>query len=211
MSVTAFNPAGKPSSRVDEIPMPDVYERLKRSPDDPDGSVTYATATSQALAMVRVWPIPEGEWVMPLDDPQSVIASIHEEHSDNQGLIAVESAKTSSGARCIYSIVKTLLEPMGSGVQYTLTMHVEAEDGPVSVQGFFEEQGMTGTREAMTMALTGRNGVDPMEGWFQDPYDAAHTRGVPMNLSESREYDEAWPDHPLTLYRAMAKHVKEVC
>ena len=39
-------------------------------------------------------------------------------------------------------------------------------------------------------------------GWFKDPYDESYTKGVLMNLSEKEEFDEIFPNHPLTEARA---------
>ncbi len=41
-----------------------------------------------------------------------------------------------------------------------------------------------------------------MQGWQQDPYDPAFTKGFLMNQSEKPEYDKSFPEHPLSLLRS---------
>ena len=135
--------------------MPERYELLESLPEDPPYTRSFGFQTSGALSYVITRPIPAGS-AMPWDDPWSVIDGIHQALADDQGLIAVEKGVTKAGRRFIYSIVKSMKEP--SGVQYCLTMHVEFEEFVVLVQGFFDEMGTTGIRDAMVYAMLSNEG-----------------------------------------------------
>ena len=194
------------------VVMPPRYERLKPAPEDPPYIRSYGYQSSNALCYVIFQPIPT-EGAMPYGDPQSVIDGIHAVLEEDQGLIAVETGKTKSGWRYIYSIVKSLKEP--SGVQYCLTMHFNCLECSVQVQGFFDEDGMTGMRDAMVYAMLSNerkvkatdNGI---EGWNEDPYDPEYRRGNCMNCSERKEYDELFPEHPLSELRKFVTEFVEL-
>jgi len=47
------------------------------------------------------------------------------------------------------------------------------------------------------------------EGWVADPYDPTYMQGALMNLSEKEEYDEAFPNHPLSQARKIVKFLIE--
>ena len=44
-------------------------------------------------------------------------------------------------------------------------------------------------------------------GWFCDPYDPDYKKGFRMNLSEKPGLDEMFPEHPLSVARALVKYV----
>ncbi len=189
--------------------MPEGYARLKAAPDDPEGQISFGSQTDQCVAIVHIRPLPEGECPMNPNHPEEAIAGIHRTHRENQGLIEVEPFASGSGVRGIYSIVKTLLKP--SGVQYCLTLHMDAGGTSFEVQGFFEEQGITGMRDAMIFNEARESGAigDDLKGWMQDPYNPDHDRGTQMNLSESRRYDSRFPEHPLSVCRSLVAHIIE--
>jgi hypothetical protein len=101
-----------------------------------------------------------------------------------------------------YSIVKTKLNP--SGMQYILTMHIDYGTDTICVQSFFSEKGMTGQRDSIVLDRLISEGVVTMpdfSNWKSDPYDKNYSRGLLMNLSELRKYDEQFPTHPLSEIR----------
>jgi hypothetical protein len=65
------------------------------------------------------------------NNPQAVIDGIHNSLGDDQGLVEAEAAILN---KCIYSIVKTKMEP--SGVQYCLTLHFDISGKYYIVTGF---------------------------------------------------------------------------
>lgn len=197
---------------IPELMMPERYELLKPLPEDPPYSRAFGFQTPGALCYVLTRPIPAGK-AMPYGDPQPVIDGIHSALADDQGLIAVEKGETKAGCRFIYSIVKSMNEP--GGVQYCLTMHVEYPECAVMVQGFFDEAGTTGIRDAMVYAMLSNEGKvrateNGIEGWNEDPFDPNYTHGNRMNCSEHEQYDGLFPDHPLSEMRRFAAELAEL-
>ena len=195
--------------KIPEVKMPGWFEQVDSMPDDPPYSKAYCYGSSNAGCFALVYPIP-ARYAMPYDDPQSVIDEIHQELADDQGLIEVEKSVTSSGLRFLYSIVKTLKKP--SGVQYCLRMNIEYPECTVQVQGFFDEMGTTGIRDAMVYAMLSNEGKvevteDGLKGWSADPYDLAYTHGVRMNCSERKEFDAQFPHHPLSEMRRFVREL----
>lgn len=139
---------------------------------------------------------------MPFDGVKVLIVGIHESLSDDQALIEVKAGKTKNGRKYVLSIVKTKQE--SHGVRYFLQMDVEYEGAALSVKGHFIESGMTGYRDTMVWELARREGIvssTDNSKWCFDPYDKTLKRPYLMNLSEKEEYDEMFPDHPLSQCR----------
>jgi hypothetical protein len=42
---------------------------------------------------------------------------------------------------------------------------------------------------------------------MKDPYDEKFDRGILMNLSEKREYDYSFPNHPLSEMRRLIDYI----
>lgn len=185
-----------------KISVPGYFQQVDSMPEDPEGSISLMAQSDNAVCLVVLQPLTP-EDAMPFDNPQIVIDGIHECISDEQGVIEVE-AGGEAGSRYIYSIVKTLKNPdMPEGVQYTLTLDQECESGMVHVQGFFDEQGVTGLRDTTVFQmLATENGFDETKAdWMQDPYDLSFNRGLLMNKSERVQFDYMFPGHPLTMAR----------
>ena len=45
--------------------------------------------------------------------------------------------------------------------------------------------------------------------WFRDPYDPEYRKGFLMNQSEKAELDSLFPEHPLSVARALIRYVVE--
>lgn len=183
-----------------KLSLPDGYLPMRPMPDDPPGSLPLGMEGPGATCFAMVMPVDPAQ-AMPFADPQDVIDGIHDALADDQGLVEVESSMTASGLRCIHSIVKTAVEP--AGVQYALTLDLEMPQFCIRVQGFFDEAGTTGARDAAVFAMTGA----APDGWRRDPYDPKRTAGNLMNLSELPEYDSAFPQHPLSLLRGFVASI----
>lgn len=181
------------------VALPAYYQRVDSMPDDPENSVPYMAQTEHALCFVLVYPVSR-EQALPRDKDM-LISGIREYLSDKQGIIQVET-----GEDYVYSIVKTLHQP--SGVQYTLTYQKFSPQGILAMHGFFEENGATGMRDSVVFEQCRGDGAvgnesDPFFGWAKDPYDPEYTKGVLMNISEQEQYDERFPDFPLSLCREL--------
>ncbi len=186
--------------------IPKYYTRVNSMPNDPEGSEPYMTQTDTAGIFVMLFPAP-AQSSMPYGNAQAVIDGIHGALGEDQGLVDVEIGETGKGRRYIYSIVKTLKKP--SGVQYTLTMHVEYANHTECVQDFFDEINVTGQRDNAVLAMYLNENNGDMEGWFCDPYDPEYKKGVLMNTSEQKEFDTHFPGHPLTMARELVAYICE--
>ena len=194
-----------------KIILPEQYGKVKSLPEDPPMSETYMFDSAGTQAFVQVYPIPL-PYAMPFEEPEKVIAGIRSKLSEDQGIIQVENGGTKANCRYIWSIVKTLKKP--SGIQYTLTMHIEREECVMHLQGYFDENGKTGLRDFVVFdRLSHKKAIrvtkKGIDGWMKDPYDPAYTRGVLMNLSEQQKYDELFPDHPLSVLRQLIRDIVE--
>lgn len=91
------------------------------------------------------------------------------------------------------------------GLQYGLTLDADAGGYAIHAQGFFDEGPMTGIRAAATYSLLRDKGIvdADMSNWAADPYDSTIRQGYLANMGESQEFDELFPEHPLTLARDM--------
>jgi len=187
--------------------IPDKFRKMDSMPEDPKDSVAYGMANSGTQSFVLIYPLPLSE-AMPLTEPQIIIDSIHQFMNEKQGLIKVDSGKTAAGRTFAYSIVKSLKDPVG--VQYILTFQMEQGEEVTDVQAFFDESGMTGMRDNMVYGMALRDGLvtqGTFEGWMEDPYDPEYTDGVRMNLSEDEQYDQAFPEHPLSEARSFVQYL----
>lgn len=183
-----------------DIQVLDGYQQLDSTPDTPPDSVIFGTETDTMRCLIMLFPITPDK-TMPFRKPKKVIDSIHHSLDDGQGLIEVEAGKTKGGSRFVYSIVKTKLEPFG--VQYTLRVHFDHPNGPIEILAFFEEAGSTGLRDAVVFQIARDQKLvdENMNGWMKDPYTPDYKKGLLMNLSEQRKFDQHFPGHPLTELR----------
>ena len=159
--------------------------------------------------MVSIYPI-DVEDAMDFNDTEALINGIHHTLAENQALIEVENGRRASGFPYIYSIVKTY-NGEEEGVGYTLVLDflLRPNSSVVRVQGFFQEYGITGVRDATVFARLSQDKGFSEDSWCFDPYDPDSQASYKMNQSELAEYDELFPDHPLTQCRMLIRHYKE--
>lgn len=192
------------------INIPKVLQEVNAMPDDPEGTRPFVLVEENCNSLVIMYPM-DIERAMPLEYPQLVIDGIHQCLGENQGLIEVKNGETKSGRKFLYSIVKNVNG--GEGVQYCLTFEVEFDENVVHLQCFFDEKGMTGSRDAYVFELARReNKIDidnNMAGWAEDPYDKEYSNGILRNLSEDEVYDEMFQQHPLSKARSFVRFVLE--
>ena len=167
----------------------------------PVTSTIIQKETAYSSCMVVIYPINESE-SMPMDDIDGIIRTVHNLINDNQGIIEIKSGQ--KNFPYVYSIVKTYMEK-NRVMQYCLSLHMNMMGKYYQVQGFFEEYGTTGYRDAVVLELMRRKDVvtidentEKLIGWFRDPYDPNFNKGRLMNLSEQEEFDDVFPYHPLS-------------
>ena len=189
--------------------LPLEYKVLDKFPEDPMYSANYGKNTSNCVSFIQSFPM-SARRTMDYYNVQKIINGIHQSLGDNQALIEVKAGKTNHTRQYVYSIVKTKEEP--SGVEYFMLMHVAYEEIAINVNGHFVEAGMTGMRDTMVWKLARREGlvsISDNSKWMFDPYDKTMKRPYMMNLSEKEEYDELFPDHPLSQCRKFVKLITE--
>ena len=208
MEVLDMKSAAEPEE-VMTLQLPEKYELLAALPDDPEEALSFEKDTSDAMCFVQIYPILKKD-VMPMNDTKIIIDGIHESLGEKQGLIEVSNGTTKYNKQYVYSIVKSARRQ--GGMNYILTMHLMKQDLALCVKGQFEERGTTGTRDATVFEYAIRQNLvveDNKKGWFKDPYDETFTKGLTMNLSESREYDYSFPKHPLSELRKLVAYIFE--
>lgn len=197
----------------------DDWRDMSPTPEQSPNTLTFNIVGQGFRGAMAVQTI-EQNTAMPFGQDENVIATIHERGIDDQsGLLAVESVTSPKGVQFVYSLFKRLIpQVQGGGVMYTITIYIQGHDTAYQVQSMIGEYGMTGTRDSVilsqmlsqgTVTMTpSDNGQSPkIQGWSSDPYDPSFTRGIPMNLSESEEYDAQFPNHPLTVIRKLLHEI----
>ena len=188
------------------IQLPKEFESLESMPDDPEGALSYVKDTSGATCFIQSYPIQVNQ-TMPMNDINPIVDGIHANLGDRQGLIEVVNGSTRYNKNFVYSIVKSARIP--SGMNYILTMHIVKGEIALCLKGQFEERGSTGIRDTTVYEYAIREklikGIN--EGWMKDPYDEKFDRGILMNLSEKREYDYSFPNHPLSEMRRLIDYI----
>ena len=209
--------------KKETLSVPKEYKQIKKKLPDgvvSKGALRYGKRTENANCIVVSFPVTEQE-TMPFEDPQFVIDRLHEEMGEKEGIIEVKSGVTVAGRPYIYNITKHL--DVGSSgepirMNYIMNLNVRMENSIQFFNGCFSEEGVTGMRDSIGMALFHKvreqNGIETtedniMDGWFRDPYDESYTRGLPRNYSEAEELDEQFPMHPLSEARAFLRFVIE--
>ena len=200
-------------SRIDSVQMVEMQM--------PEGSIGYTIATGNATGIIVCFDVPP-ETSMPFDSPESLIEFLHGSMNDNQGIIEVRNGTCKNGGRYVYYIMKywygeDIIPSRICG--YQLNFNFEIGDQVFFISGSFDEVGMTGGRDSIGLELLAKakeqsgqpaDLTDIMENeWFCDPYDPEYTKGFLMNKSEVSELDSVFPEHPLSVTRALVKYVVE--
>ena len=73
---------------------------------------------------------------------------------------------------------------------------------------------MSGIRDNTVLMLmvdmSGKSLSEVMDsGWFKDPYDPDWKMGFLMNASENRMFDDAFPEHPLSMLRNLVSFSRQ--
>lgn len=189
------------------LDLPKEYNVFKKTSAAPMYGVNYGKKTSNCVSFMQSFPI-SARRTMDYYNIQKIISGIHQSLGENQALIEVKAGRTKNYRQYVYSIVKTKGKP--SGVQYYMLMHIAYGNVAINVNGHFIETGTTGLRDTMVWELARREGIvssSDNSKWCFDPYDKTLKRPYLMNLSEKEEYDEMFPDHPLSQCRKFIQMV----
>lgn len=197
------------------LELADHWQPMRTLPDDPpDMQVFGFQLRDGESGFLRMHTIPPNQ-AMPLNR-QAVIDGLRgasEVIAGQAGLIDVGAARTASGIPYVYSLMKIPGEH--SGVHYNLTLHLVGERA-LQVRGNFDEGSLTGMRDAFVYEMAQRSNMleeptadDPTGGWARDPFDHSN-RGFVMNMSELPDFDKQFPNHPLTLARALLRNISDI-
>lgn len=188
------------------LELPNGYCKIRnRAEMGNDGKMCgYQKMTENSNGIVLFFPIDEKN-AMKLDDKKGLIADIHKNVADNQGVIEVETGETAEGYPYIYSLTKT--GKITKGAIYFLRMNIEFSKGNVyEVRGVYDEIGFAGLRHDFATQMAAQSGrvgygKSGKYGWTEDPYDKEFNKGLLMDLSENRNMDNMFKDNPLSQVR----------
>ncbi|MER5883992.1 hypothetical protein ABT160_09200 [Streptomyces sp. NPDC001941] len=103
--------------------------------------------------------------------------------------------ETVDGVPAVRQIVK-VPHPQGHGLVFVGSVIVPKASCSIVIKVQAAESGTTGAREATVLAEVG-----PTEYFQPHPYAAAVHGGLPYHVGDLAEWDEKFPDHPLTTVR----------
>lgn len=174
---------------------------------------------------IRVWYSPDNDVVglhfynIPPDigcditDVQA-IRNCYRQLAINAGLAIIE-AETVMIENChaIRTIFKVPQQP--SGMTYLGSITLPFRDFSFVLKVQCVELGPTGVRDAVVLDQMIADGKvillsdGKIQGWMQDPYDSSIKAPLMRNRSEISEYDEQFPDHPLSRVRHLLEHIQK--
>ena len=196
--------------------------------DLPAGSVQ--TADSSALSMkgegyftlMSMYASPQND-VMQFNQDERTISEIHKARLDgNSGLLELQSLTTRHRRNIVYRLVKHLIsDDVGNNMSYILTIDVYGDNKDIwRIQVMTASSNLLDVRNSavrqqfmedkgISLISGDQKQLNITTGWSYDPYDSNFTKGILMNLSERREYDDLFPNHPLSVTRRILKEIIE--
>ena len=146
------------------------------------------------------WP---PEFAAPLDDLDAVRSAVRLEAARAGAGIVEVDMRFLDGVPVVRSIVKKAQQP--SGMTYEGTLLLLRQSFSFELKISCRETGETGMRDAAVFLRVGSeyNAPDGFpDTWFQDPYDSSVGGPVLRTPADDAEWDEHFPDHPLSRCRA---------
>jgi len=128
---------------------------------------------------------------------------------------AIIEVETPEIAGCLTTriIIKV---PQNLGMTYIGSITLPFRDFSYVLKAQCEERGVTGMRDAVVLNEKMASGeITPdiengiRRGWMHDPYDSSLDFGFAMNLSEDKQYDARFPNHPLSRVRRLLDHLQD--
>ena|SRR5215510_646603 len=120
--------------------------------------------------------------------------------------VEIDELDTVPALRTIFKLPQQL-----RGMSYIGAWTIPRKSFSFVVKVCCAEHGTTGIRDAVVAAKIQlpHGEDDPFQGWFQDPYDPGFRAQVLRNRSDDAEWDEFFPQHPLSRVRACLRSLKE--
>lgn len=95
-------------------------------------------------------------------------------------------------------------------------MHIVKNNDNICIQGQFSEQSLIGKRDSTIFNIAIKNkwiefdkDNNTYTNWSKDPYNNEFCYGTPMNLSEKKDFDDMFPEHPLSKLRLLISYIIE--
>ena len=191
-----------------KIKLPRIYKKLASSIEDPIDSECFGARTNDYAVIVMTFPA-DKQFAMPYDDLQTVIDSIRGNLSKEQAIVEVKGGVTDDNKKYAYSLVKNVTD--ATGVNYIAMIHIDEENTTSFIQIQAGSPSNSNVREKEIFEKLKKDGVikDRKEGWAADPYDSNYKNDTLKNLSDNEEYDELYPDSPLSKIRELINFIIE--
>jgi hypothetical protein len=149
----------------------------------------------------------------PLSDLAKVRAGYRTTAVRAGGAIVEVEPRVIAGCAALRTILKIPQRP--TGMIYIGALTLPFRDFSYVVKTQCAEVGTTGMRDATVFAIMMAKGEISFDqdgapsNWMRDPYDAAVSSPFMRNPSEDPDYDGDFPDHPLSLVRALLRHLEQ--
>ena len=180
------------------------FERQAQS----DGPLVWLTPKGDALELSHYAVPPDIE--ADLDS----LRALYRRSVQNAGLgiIEIEPCVVDS-CKAVRTVFKAAQEPTGRAYLGALTFPFRDFSYVFRLQ--CQELGTTGVRDSIVLAKLMSTGevkittsTCKLTGWLDDPYDPEEAGAMTRNKSERPEYDEQFPDHPLSRARRVLDHLQ---
>lgn len=135
-----------------------------------------------------------------LDDLEAVRAAVRAEATQaGAGIVEVDVISLDD-LPVVRSIVKKPQQP--SGMTYEGSLLLLRRDCSAALKVLCREHGVTGLRDAAVFLRVTAGHDEPLDlPWFQDPYDPLFEGLVLRNPADDPEWDDRFPQHPLSRCR----------
>lgn len=190
---------------IDSLTLPDQGWELTKSEK---GLKTWENEAGSAMLSLHYFDQPPDLPGMDI----SILRSFYRNQivSTSGGLIEVKQIEIRE-CMAIRTLCKIPINPSGMAYVGSITLPFRKSSFVVKIQAV--ETGITGMREAIISDKLLQEEVigtddNPYAGWAQDPYDDKFQGGTLKNKSEEAEYDQMFPEHPLSVVRQILNHLE---
>ena len=199
-------PIKLPADYILQDPVPEV-------PGVP-AALIYKLDSRLAAAELLCFAGPE-ERSLPFSSELSIVEAVRRRTKGTRtAIIEVGRGMTRTGMTYAYSITKHEYYIKSDAflcMEYTLDMNIDFPDLNWFINGSFLEEGNSVDRDTEIMQSIARdrfgNADRAREAWRRDPYDPELREELLMCYSERAEFDQSYPDHPLSKVRELLRFI----
>ena len=176
---------------------------------------------ARAAGVLREWGNDEGgqlcvfrfdkepDLVAPLSDMDALRGYYRHMMADRNGAIVSVDCVDVAGLPALRAVFKVKQDPHGMTYIGSYTFPFDTFSYVIRI--ICPEIGTTGLRDAMVADKCGWTVDGPDPQFQQDPYDPNFKASVLRNKSDDEEWDELFPEHPLSRIRAALKSIAASC